>query len=191
MENKELEKRHQAERSFHNKKYSQNKKETIYDIGFTNIVFSDMLSKLGDIKDKKVVDFGCGNGWLSEILLRKYADVYAFDISEEAVKKTIKAAENMGFSDRMHGAVMPAEQLLYDDNSFDIVIGSANLHHLDLNNAAKEISRILKKGGTAYFMEPLAHNPFINMYRRRTPDIRSIDESPLLYRDFDICQDIE
>jgi ubiquinone/menaquinone biosynthesis C-methylase UbiE len=188
LKKKELEKRHQAEKEFHNIKYSQKKKETIYGIGFTSIIFDDMLAKLGDISGKKVVDFGCGNGWLSKILLKKHAEVYAFDISEEAVKKTTQVAEKAGFLDMLHTDVMPAERLLYKDNTFDVVVGSAILHHLDLKIATKEISRVLKTGGVAYFMEPLGHNPLINMYRKRTPDIRSLDESPLYYKDFNIVK---
>ncbi len=184
MANDKLIARHQAEINFHDKKYSQEKSDTIYDSGFTELIFNEMISKLGSITDKRVIDFGCGTGWLTEILLQKGAEVWTFDISEEAVKQTLMVAKNLNLEDRVHADVMPAEQLTYEDNFFDIVVGVAILHHLDLRNAANEIHRVLKNGGTAYFMEPLAHNPLINFYRKRTPEIRSPDEAPLKHHDF-------
>ena len=32
-------------------------------------------------------------------------------------------------------------------------------------------------------MEPLGHNPLINLYRRMTPNLRTVDEHPLMMRD--------
>ena len=189
MNYKDLNRRHKSEIDFHDKKYSEKKKETIYDMGFTDLIFDDMLQKLGDIKGKKVVDYGCGNGWLTEILLQKGAEVWAFDISQEAVNLTLKVGEKLGLSGRLHADVMPAEKLSYKNNNFDIVVGVAILHHLDISLATREIHRVLKKGGTAYFMEPLAYNPLINFYRKRTPDIRSIGK-PLRYEDFQLLSEI-
>ena len=55
----------------------------------------------------------------------------------------------------------------------------AILHHIDINKAAREVSRVLKPGGKAFFIEPLAHNPISNMWRRLSPSIRTSDEQPL------------
>jgi ubiquinone/menaquinone biosynthesis C-methylase UbiE len=190
MTNEILKKRHRAEKDFHNQKYAGEKKQSIYDLGFIDLIFERMVKLTGDMKNKKVVDFGCGNGWLTEILLQNGAEVWAFDISKEAIRLTEAVAQKNGHSNRLHTGVMPAEQLEYDDNFFDVVIGVAILHHLDIEIAAKEIFRVLKPGGTAYFMEPLAYNPFINLYRKKTPDIRSVDEKPLGSEDFMILKRI-
>ena len=37
-------------------------------------------------------------------------------------------------------------------------------------------------------MEPLGHNPLINLYRRLTPKGRTADEHPLLMPDFDLAR---
>ena len=180
-----LEIRHNAERIFHDRKYSkENGKGTLYEMGFTAPILSRMLGMLGDLNGKKVVDFGCGSGWLSEILLRRGAEVWAFDISEEAVKRSREVGKKIGMAARIHADVMSAEAMAYEGDFFDAVVGTAILHHLDLRLAANEIHRILKKGGKAYFMEPLGHNPVINLYRRLTPWLRSSDEKPLRKNDF-------
>ena len=41
----------------------------------------------------------------------------------------------------------------------------------------------MKPGASAVFLEPLGHNPVINLYRNRTPGERSEDEHPLLITD--------
>jgi hypothetical protein len=60
-----------------------------------------------------------------------------------------------------------------------MVIGFAILHHLDLKLAIADMYRVLKPGGVAYFAEPLGTNPLINLYRRLTPQYRTMDEEPL------------
>lgn len=184
MKISELSDRHEREKKFFNKKFKSQNHIDYYSAGFTNIIFERMMEKLGDIENKMVLDFGCGEGWLSKILLRKGAKVWAFDISKEAVKKLrIKSKE---FSSKYPLTIdqMTAENLSYDANYFDYIVGTAILHHTDLNASIKEIHRVSKRGGKAYFMEPLGHNPLINWYRKRTPELRSPDEKPLLFDDF-------
>lgn len=176
--------RQEREKDFFDKKFKSQNHIDYYSAGFTNIIFERMMEKLGDIENKIVLDFGCGEGWLSKILLRKGAKVLAFDISEEAVKKLQTKSDNFNSKYSITVNQMTAENLSYDDNSFDYIVGTAILHHTDLNASSKEIHRVLKKGGKAYFMEPLGHNFLLNWYRKKTPDLRSPDENPLLFDDF-------
>lgn len=74
---------------------------------------------------------------------------------------------------------MGGEQLNYPDGFFDIAVGFAIIHHLDLNLAIPELYRVLKPGGIAYFAEPLGGNPVINLYRKLTPQYRTQDEEPI------------
>jgi SAM-dependent methyltransferase len=53
------------------------------------------------------------------------------------------------------------------------------LHHLQLPQAFQEGHRVLRPGGRMLFLEPLATNPVIELYRRLTPADRSPDETPL------------
>ena len=182
----ELEKRHSSEKEFHNQKYSQSKKGNIYSGGFKSLIYNQMLEKIGDISHKKVLEFGCGNGWQTKILAGKGAEVWAFDISGEAIKNTRALLEKSNLNKNVHLDQMPAEKLIYPSETFDLVIGNAILHHLDLNVATDEIHRVLKKGGKAYFLEPLGHNPFINFFRKVTPHLRTTDETPLRFKHLDI-----
>ena len=179
-----LEKRHLSEIQFHDRKYTQGKRGNIYNRGFKGLIYSEFLEQIGDLANKKVLEFGCGNGWQTKILASRGAEVWAFDISEEALKNTRSLLENSSLSTHVHLDQMPAEKLSYPSETFDLVIGNAILHHLDLSIATGEIHRVLKKGGKAYFLEPLGHNPFINLFRMMTPSMRTADEKPLKFKDF-------
>ena len=179
-----LDTRHISEQDFHDQKYGDDLKETHYSMGMTTTINRIMWKKLGNIENKKVVDFGCGNGWVTKKLLDKGAEVWAFDISENAIEITKDLAKSINKLDKVHLEQMPAEELKYEDDMFDYIVGIAILHHLDLHKSVDEIYRVLKKGGKAYFLEPLRHNPLINIFRKLTPHMRSIDELPLRFNDY-------
>ena len=77
------------------------------------------------------------------------------------------------------------ERTKFESNSFDIVYGTGILHHLEFNKCLDEIHRILKSKGNLIFIEPLGTNPIINLYRKFTPNSRSVDEHPLINKDFE------
>jgi len=181
MHKADIKNRQEAEQEFHDRKFGGERKKDYYAAGFTDIIFNAMMSKIGDVEDKKVLEFGCGEGWLTKTLAGRGAEVWAFDISNEAVEMTKKRFDNSTYKYPPHIEQMSAEELRYDADMFDIVIGIAILHHLDLEKSIKGIKRVLKKGGRAYFMEPLGHNPLLNFYRKLTPHLRSPDETPLKF----------
>jgi SAM-dependent methyltransferase len=82
---------------------------------------------------------------------------------------------------------MDAEALGFEDNSFDLICGTGILHHVDLGKAFSELVRTLGADGTAIFVEPLGHNPIINLYRKLTPRLRTEGEHPLLMSDLSLA----
>lgn len=74
---------------------------------------------------------------------------------------------------------MDAHDLEFEDDSFDMVFGTAILHHLEFPRAMHEIHRVLRKGGKIVFVEPLRHNPVARLIRWLTPHARTADELPL------------
>jgi SAM-dependent methyltransferase len=83
---------------------------------------------------------------------------------------------------------MNAEALTLPDASMDAVCGSGILHHLDLHRSLAEVRRVLRPEGFAVFVEPFGTNPIINLYRRLTPKMRTVDEHPLVPADFDLMR---
>jgi SAM-dependent methyltransferase len=177
----QLQARHQREAVFHDHLYAEHSAvPRHYRVNPTYPVFKRMLALLGDdLSGKRVLEYGCGNGWVTLELARRGAHVSAFDISKEGVVQTRHALRDAGLEHRCDVDVMAGERLTYADRSFDIAIGFAILHHLDLDAALPELHRVLKPGGQAVFGEPLASNPLVRLYRRLTPQFRTPDEAPL------------
>jgi ubiquinone/menaquinone biosynthesis C-methylase UbiE len=72
------------------------------------------------------------------------------DLSPGMVKVALRNAEGLGLD--VDGRVADAERIPYDDNSFDLVIGHAVLHHIpDVPAAFREVLRVLKPGGRFVF----------------------------------------
>jgi 2-polyprenyl-3-methyl-5-hydroxy-6-metoxy-1,4-benzoquinol methylase len=177
-----LEERLEREARFHDEKYGKGDElyPKHYAVGPTQYVYKEMRGMLGDIRGKRVLEYGCGEGWITRDLARMGAQVSAFDVSPQAIENTKKVLAADNLSDSATLEVMPAEALTYPDSYFDVAIGFAIIHHLDLEKALAEMRRVLKPGGVAWFAEPLGTNPAISLYRKLTPQYRTVDERPLV-----------
>ena len=134
----------------------------------------------------RVLEYGCGTGSAAFELAERGAEVVGIDISPVAVDRAAAAAAERGLDVRFQ--VMDAEALDVPDGSFDLVCGSGILHHLDLARCFPEIRRVMSPGATAVFLEPMGHNPLLNLYRRLTPSLRTPDEHPLVMADLDLAR---
>jgi len=176
----DLESRLKSEKEFHDSKYTGGDLYPAhYSARPTVPIYHEMLRDLGPLEAKTVLEYGCGDGWCTVDLCRGGADVRSFDISDEAVRSTKATLARQGLSEHAEIQVMSAEKLSYDDESFDVAFGFAILHHLDLQLAIPELYRVLKKGGTGIFAEPLQGNPILRLYRHLTPQFRTADEEPM------------
>jgi 2-polyprenyl-3-methyl-5-hydroxy-6-metoxy-1,4-benzoquinol methylase len=139
-------------------------------------------------RGKTVLEYGCGEGqWSYAYFLAEHgANVTGIDISDVAIAIARGTALERGLE--IDFRVMNGEAMEFADNSFDLICGSAILHHLDLNKAYSELARTMKPNGSAIFSEPLGHNPLINMYRKRTPQLRTADEHPLKMHDLRLAR---
>ena len=127
----------------------------------------EMIDELGDLRGRRVLDYGCGFGNLGIYLSLCGADVWGFDISHPAIETANRAALRYGLSAQF--AQMDAASLTYRNESFDLVVGFGVLHHvIKYPGSARELYRVLKPGGAGVFEETLWDNPFINFARRFT-----------------------
>jgi ubiquinone/menaquinone biosynthesis C-methylase UbiE len=150
--------------------------------------YCEMLNKLAS--DRDVLEYGCGEGTSAVQLLKipnKAKSYHGIDISDEGIASARRKSSIAGYNNCSF-ETMNAEELKFQDATFDLVYGKAIIHHLDLNKCFAEVWRVLKPGGTAVFLEPLGHNPILNWYRSRTPSLRTPDEHPLLASDMELAK---
>lgn len=124
-------------------------------------------------KDKKILDFACGNGENGIYAAMQGAECVGIDISPEGVENANKNAEKMGVESHCHFVEMDGESMTFEDNTFDLGVEYGALHHVDLDKALKELGRVLKPNAEMICIEAMRHNPLIHLYRKRTPHLRT------------------
>jgi ubiquinone/menaquinone biosynthesis C-methylase UbiE len=155
----------------------------------STVAFDHMMAEMGSLEGQRVLDYGCGSGWFSTYLAQRGAMVEGFDISGQLVELGMKRARVNGVGDRVRLDRMIAEELRFPDNHFDRVAGISILHHISLEEGGRELHRVLKPGGKAFFIEPLGESTFQNAVRNYVlrihhGHVRAVDaEHPLTYQD--------
>lgn len=100
---------------------------------------------------KKVLDVGCGNGWVLSKYAKCGARVSGIDISDTAVRISKKRFKLFGLKGEFF--VGDAENLPFPADTFDAVTSMGVLHHTpDTKKAVNEIHRVLKPGSRALIM---------------------------------------
>ena len=103
------------------------------------------LALLPDVRDRDVLDAGCGHGWYCQWLLDRGARVVGVDRS---VRMAGLATKRLGNRARIiHGDVSDLGDVLADA-TFDIVLSSLVLHYVDdVGKAFCEFARLLRPAG--------------------------------------------
>jgi len=105
------------------------------------------------LESKKVLDLGCGDGVMSMFLAQHANLVEGLDYSPEALafaKDKTKQFSNLTFSEGS------AYELPYPDNTFDVVVSTEVIEHLDDVDAyISEIKRVTKNNGSALITTPI------------------------------------
>jgi ubiquinone/menaquinone biosynthesis C-methylase UbiE len=119
-----------------------------------NQVGAKLGKALGDAprRYRHSLEVGAGTGYFTLNLLRSglIERATCSDISPGMLQTLAANAARLGLEVSTQAA--DAEQLPFDDASFDLVFGHAVLHHIpDLPRAFAEFSRVLRPGGTVLF----------------------------------------
>jgi SAM-dependent methyltransferase len=110
-----------------------------------------VASRLGDLRGKAVLDIACGTGQWIEELARRGAKVSGIDISSRAVEL---AHARLPQADIREGV---AEELPFEDGSFDLVTCMGSLEHfLDQPRALAEMKRVATKDARFLILVPNA-----------------------------------
>jgi ubiquinone/menaquinone biosynthesis C-methylase UbiE len=141
------------------------------------VFLNPTLLKLMDrVQDKRVLDAGCGEGYLSRILAKLGASVIAVDFSKKMLELAQERTPQELNINYEHGN---CEDLRFlEGNSFDLIVSNMVIQDLaEYEKAIKEMYRLLVYGG--YFIFSILHPCFI------TPDsgwVKSADGEKLYWK---------
>ena len=123
--------------------------------------FSIFCSEEEMLKDKRILDMGCGAGGKSVYFLSRGAKhVVGVDIVESYEKESHAFAAQMGYPDKFTFVCSSACELPFEDESFDVVIMNDFFEHVnDPEGALREALRLLVPGGRIYINFPPYFHP--------------------------------
>lgn len=121
-----------------------------------------------DVKDKLVLDVGCGMGRFADVVSRWGGNVVALDLSD-----AVEAAyRNLGHKDNILILQADLFQMPFCEESFDVIYSIGVLHHTpDCEKAFRQLPRFLKPGGRIAIWVYGPMGPwvkFADIYRRFT-----------------------
>ena len=155
----------------HDKKVKEKNKKffdfwaSFYDCNWTLIkpwlfyIQKRIINNLNIRNDAKLLDIGCGTGDALFLISKKTsAKLYGVDISEKMIEKAIKKLREKAIL-----KLSDAENLPFNDNTFDYVLSTEAFHHFpNPNKTLKEINRVLKKNGEFMLADVNFYSDFIH-----------------------------
>lgn len=108
-------------------------------------LFNEILKYLQPQPEDRILEIGCGKGYLVKKLESYSKNIIGIDLNSEAISR--------GVSSNLR--VMDATKMDFPSESFDKIYSSHTLEHIpDLNKLFKEIDRVLKPGGKVVLIYP-------------------------------------
>jgi ubiquinone/menaquinone biosynthesis C-methylase UbiE len=133
---------------------------------------------LPPVQGQRVLEIACGRGGFSRFLGSRGASVWGADFSASAVAiAREKVLRNPSLTDRVTYVQADAQDMPFEENSFDIVVSCETIEHVPNPAAAvREMYRVCKPGGMLYLTTPNYLN-FMGLYLMyaaiRHPDLKS------------------
>lgn len=124
-----------------------------------------VMEYLPAVEGTRILEIACGRGGFSRLLGSRGASVCGADFSASAVDiAKEKLLRNPSLADRVTYLQADAQDMPFEENSFDIVISCETIEHVpDPNAAVREMYRVCKPGGMLYLTTPNYVN-FMGLY---------------------------
>jgi ubiquinone/menaquinone biosynthesis C-methylase UbiE len=113
-------------------------------------------------KSVRVLEIGCGAGFMAIALARRGFKVEAVDHAPAMIELTQRHARQTGMDNQIHAAIEDVHGLTFEDQSFDLIVALGVISWLhDLRRALAEITRVLKNRRYVVLSSLKAH-PLLN-----------------------------
>ena len=114
-----------------------------HDGRFVEPMYEALLKEVRKTQSGRILDVGCGNGNLFSLLPERRYELFGIDFSENMIAEARKKC-----GDKAAFSVADAEELPFEDDTFDLVVCNASFHHyIHPDTVAAEMHRVLKTGG--------------------------------------------
>lgn len=138
----------------HNVKKAYNEWAKIYDTNENptrDLNYQTIREASLELKDKKVLEIGCGTGLNTVYLAERAEHVTGIDISEKMLEK---AYQRVGKKNTEFITADITQPWQFGKETFDLIIGNLVLEHVEnLAHVLHEAFRVLKSRGTFYIAE--------------------------------------
>ena len=130
--------------------------ETRNELDFKNI--TDVIDQYV-YKNKLLLEFGCGTGFLAHLVYTKGYEVIGVDISERFINHAIETYNDI--DSNLKFQPVDFGQLPFEDHSFDCIYTCATLEHCyGIDKILFDFDRLLKPGGFLVLYTPNLLSPF-------------------------------
>jgi 2-polyprenyl-3-methyl-5-hydroxy-6-metoxy-1,4-benzoquinol methylase len=144
------------------------------------------LALLADVRGKRVLDAGCGEGRFARMLAERGAKVTAFDFSPRMIEHA-RAAETASPLGIEYLVVDMTNLSRFASETFDIVVAYLSIIDVpDYERALMEIARVVRNGGELHFS--IVHPCFlppVASWEPRKPGMIPIRDADKLYKKID------
>ncbi|PWV99056.1 ubiquinone/menaquinone biosynthesis C-methylase UbiE [Hoeflea marina] len=145
---------------YEGRKHADNKRVFVGATPYVNNHLDKFLSFSNLDAQHRILDIGCGMGKYTIPLVEAGYQVDGLDLSPRLLEELKRQAASRARIATICGDILNPDPALL--GSYDHVVGFFMLHHLfDLQQAFKQIARLLKPGGQVTFLEP---NPWCALF---------------------------
>jgi ubiquinone/menaquinone biosynthesis C-methylase UbiE len=131
-------------------------------LGFINrqrqVTALKYVDELSLPKGSRVLEIGCGAGFLAIALAKRGFTVEAVDHAPEMIELTRRNTRQAGMANQIRATIEDVHELTFEDQTFDLIVALGVINWLhDPRKALVEITRVLKPHGHAILNIARAH----------------------------------
>ena len=126
-----------------------------------------LLSSINPTKQTRLLDLGCGTGWLVRTASELCSGEGRFVGIDASPRMIERAKSNSTANNAVEFYLGSADTLPFEDNSFDVVTCTNSFHHYPKPiDALLEARRIMRQGGRIYILDVTRDNLFAGLINR-------------------------
>jgi ubiquinone/menaquinone biosynthesis C-methylase UbiE len=171
-----------------------NDRAVSYDHGWRGRLHHEIADRTGNLalatvvaSPRRVLDLGCGTGYLVRALAGHYPDAEQL-VGIDAAPEMVRTASATTHDDRLTFAVGVAEQIGHPDETFDLIVSTTSFDHWSDQQAGLiECARVLRPGGQLVLVDQFSWWLMPTMLTSRRGKARTKRRATRLLLDAGFC----